>query len=63
MNPRPAPPNTNHQLMKKTNTLHRWLLLTLATFVTGAQAAPVPAHGKLKVFILTGQSNIGLNPA
>jgi len=50
--------NTNHQLMKKTNILHRWLLLTLAALLTGAQAAPVPAKGKLEVFILVGQSNM-----
>ncbi|NNM28213.1 MAG: sialate O-acetylesterase, partial [Akkermansiaceae bacterium] len=44
----------------KRNTLARWILLAaLAVPLGGAvQAKPLPANGKLKIFILAGQSNM-----
>ncbi len=46
--------------MMKPSTLNQWILLSAMAIAPGvtAQAKPIPANGKLKIFILSGQSNM-----
>ena len=46
--------------MMKRNKFRRWIFLAALAFplLACAQSKPVPAIGKLKVFILAGQSNM-----
>jgi len=43
--------------MKKSGLLTTWILLALAVFAN-AETQTAPANGKLKIFILAGQSNM-----